>query len=568
MARKPVKPAVTDATPDLLPPLEAIAAPVETTATTTKGKKRKQGSRVNSASATPAKVVTEIEATAINSIASVSKEKNFQAVKSNGSSTRVEEDTTTTPRGSRKPTETAPSPATKKSRTEKVVVKQTTASVTPADGPADERITHPIKKKRKSKAEPEAVKEATTTSIPADTPASPTTEPVKKKRKTKAELQAAKEAAMIPLLPRTANHAYKIGAHVSASGGIHNAVVAANQIGGNAFALFMKSQRKWTNPPLLPDVAQQFVLNCEKLSYEQTKYVVPHGSYLVNLAHTDRDRTQQAYESFLDDLKRCEEVGIGLYNFHPGNVQGVSRGEALTHLAKNLNRAHKATRGVVTLLENMAAAGGNVIGCRFEELGEVIEQVDDKSRVGVCLDTCHAFAAGYDVKDKEGLTKVLDELDAKVGLKYLRALHMNDSKAPLGSGRDLHANIGTGFIGLKGFHAIMNEERLRGLPMVLETPTEMLDDEGNAIKDKDGLMSGEQKSVWAQEIKLLESLTGMDIESEEFKTLETKLAGKGRKERARIQDQVDRRGEKKTKSKGGKKKGKKDAETSDEESDA
>ena len=294
---------------------------------------------------------------------------------------------------------------------------------------------------------------------------------------------------------------------------------------------------------------------------------MPHGSYLVNLAHIDAARTTQAYDAFVDDLHRCESMGITLYNFHPGNVAGKPRPEAIAHLASNLNRAHKETSTVITLLENMAA-GGNVIGSTFQDLHDIIDLIDDKTRVGVCLDTCHAFAGGYDLRTPEALQATLGEFDKTVGIKYLRALHLNDSKAPFQSHRDLHANIGTGFLGLRAFHAIVNEPRFEGLPIVLETPIEVRDEDGNVVKDEKGKVK-EDKGIWAQEIKMLESFVGMDVESEEFLTLEKALARKGEGERKRVNDQVERREEKaKEKAtkgkKGTKKKGK--VEKDDEKS--
>lgn len=380
---------------------------------------------------------------------------------------------------------------------------------------------------------------------------------VQRKRKTKEE----KEAEAMPLAPRTRGHKMFIGAHVSGSGGVHNSVLNSVHIGANAFALFLKSQRKWANPPLDPTVCSTFHDHCETHSYDQNKHVLPHGSYLVNLAHTDPARTKQAYDSFLDDLQRCERLGISLYNFHPGNVAGKPRPEAIAHLASNLNRAHKETDGVVTVLENMAA-GGNVIGSTFEDLRDVIALVKDKTRVGVCIDTCHAFAAGYDLRNREALEGTLKHFDETVGMKYLRALHINDSKAPLNSRRDLHANIGTGFLGLRAFHAIMNESRFEGLPMVLETPIELRDENGDLIKDEKG-KAQEDKQIWATEIKLLESLVGMDDECAEFVEMEARLQKKGAGERSRVNDQVERRNEKaKTKAakgtKGSRKKGKAD----------
>lgn len=358
---------------------------------------------------------------------------------------------------------------------------------------------------------------------------------VVRKRKTKEE----KEAEAMPLAARTTGHKLFIGAHVSAAGGVPNAVQNAIHIGANAFALFLKSQRKWANPPLDETHSINFHEHCNKHDFDQNKHVVPHGSYLVNLAHSDPDRTKQAYDSFLDDLKRCEKLGIALYNFHPGNSVGGDRDAAIAHLASNLNRAHKETSKVITLLENMAA-GGNVIGSTFEDLRDVIELVEDKSRVGVCLDTCHAFAGGYDLRTPETVQKTMSDFDETVGMKYLRALHLNDSKAPFSSHRDLHANIGTGFLGLRAFHAIMNDERVIGLPMVLETPIGVRDENGNLQKDAKG-KEMEDKGIWAKEIKLLESLVGMDAESEEFKEIEDRLQKMGAVERNRIAEQVEKK---------------------------
>ncbi|KAK7512964.1 xylose isomerase-like protein [Phyllosticta citriasiana] len=359
----------------------------------------------------------------------------------------------------------------------------------------------------------------------------------KTKRRTKAK---GEEEPAAPFAERTVGHSFKIGAHVSASGGVQNAITNSNQIGGNAFALFLKNQRRWTNAPLKEETAIMFKAACKEHKYESEKDVVPHGSYLVNLAHVDPERTQQAYDSFLDDVSRCHQLGIKLYNFHPGNAASSTRDEALKQLASNLNRVHAdpSTGSVITLLETMAVFTGNTIGGTFEELRAIIDQVSDKTRVGVCLDTCHVFAAGYDLRTPDAFSAVLDKFDQVIGLDYLKALHLNDSKAPLSSGRDLHANIGTGFLGLRAFHALMNEPRLRGLPMVLETPIDVPD-------PKNPGKTTEDRAVWAREIKLLESLVGMDAESDAFVQLEAELQNRGRSERERVQAQVDKREEKK-----------------------
>ncbi|KAI4722319.1 AP endonuclease [Aureobasidium sp. EXF-10727] len=399
----------------------------------------------------------------------------------------------------------------------------------------DQAISPPPAKRANKSTKSTAVIEETNEAEITAADAQETKTKVVRKRKTKEE----KEAEAMPLAARTLGHKLFIGAHVSAAGGVPNAVQNAVHIGANAFALFLKSQRKWANPPLAEAHSIDFHAHCDKHDFDQNQHVVPHGSYLVNLAHTDPDRTKQAYDSFLDDLKRCEKLGISLYNFHPGNSVGGDRDAAIAHLANNLNRAHKETSKVITLLENMAA-GGNVIGSTFQDLRDVIDLVDDKSRVGVCLDTCHAFAGGYDLRTPETVQKTLSDFDETVGMKYLRALHLNDSKAPFSSNRDLHANIGTGFLGLRGFHAIMNDERVIGLPMVLETPIEVRDENGNLQKDAKG-KEMEDKNIWAREIKLLESLVGMNAESEEFKQLEDKLQKMGKVERDRIAEQVEKK---------------------------
>lgn len=331
--------------------------------------------------------------------------------------------------------------------------------------------------------------------------------------------------------------------------GVHNSVTNALHIGGNSFALFLKSQRKWANPALHDEHRDQFHDHCNKHVYAPHKHVLPHGSYLVNLAQADSEKADQAYESFIDDLKRCEALGIRLYNFHPGNAGPNPRPEAISRIAKALNRAHEETQNVIPVLENMAGAG-NVIGSTFEDIRDIIDEVEDKSRVGVCIDTCHTFAAGYDLRTPDAFQDTMEKFDEVVGMRYLRALHVNDSKAPLGSHRDLHQNIGLGFLGLRAFHNVMNEKRFEDLPLVLETPVDRKDANGKVVEDK---------SVWATEIKLLESLIGMDPEGAQFQTLEKDLAAKGAEERDKLQEQVDRKTEKykkapkKQKSKGRKK---------------
>ncbi|KAH8773938.1 xylose isomerase-like protein [Hyaloscypha sp. PMI_1271] len=357
---------------------------------------------------------------------------------------------------------------------------------------------------------------------------------VKKKRKTKEE----KEAEAMPLAERTAIGALKkamhIGAHVSAAGGVQNSINNSLQIGGNSFALFLKSQRKWVSPPLAPEARDQFKAFCAEHKYDAGKHVLPHGSYLVNLAQAEPEKADQAYTCFVDDLQRCEALGIELYNFHPGNTGKNPRAEAIARIAAQLNKAHKATKTVVTVLENMAGSG-NVIGSTWEDLRDIIALIEDKSRVGVCIDTCHTFAAGYDLRSPEVFKKTMDNFSAVVGMPYLKALHLNDSKAPFASHRDLHANIGTGFLGLRAFHNVLNFAPFQDLPMVLETPIEKKGTDGKVVEDK---------SVWATEIKLLEGLIGADPDTENFKTEEQRLQDLGAEERKKFQGQADKKQQK------------------------
>lgn len=260
-----------------------------------------------------------------------------------------------------------------------------------------------------------------------------------------------------------------IGAHVSAAGGVENAPERANEIGAKAFALFTKNQRRWEAPPLTKENIDGFNERCQQFSYSMD-YVIPHDSYLINLGHPDSDQLEKSRNGFLDEIKRCEQLGIKLLNFHPGNhLNKISVDECLRRNSESINWALDQTEGVTAVIENTAGQGTS-IGYKFEYLATIIEGVEDKSRIGVCIDTCHAFAAGYDLSTDEGYTAMWDEFEEMIGFEYLKGMHLNDSKKELGSRVDRHDNIGEGKIGMRAFELLMQDDRLDEIPMILETP--------------------------------------------------------------------------------------------------
>ena len=260
-----------------------------------------------------------------------------------------------------------------------------------------------------------------------------------------------------------------VGAHVSAAGGVENAPKRAHEIGAKAFALFTKNQRQWEWPALTEENIEGFKKNCEELGYSMD-YVMPHDSYLINLGHPEKEQLEKSRNAFLDEMQRCEQLGIKLLNFHPGShLDDISVEECLQRNAKSLNWALGQTEGVTAVIENTAGQGTNT-GFKFEHLAAIIEGVEDKSRVGVCIDTCHAYAAGYDLSTEEGYKLMMGEFKETVGFEYLKGVHLNDSKKELGSRVDRHDNIGQGHIGIKGFEMLMQDERFGDIPMILETP--------------------------------------------------------------------------------------------------
>jgi deoxyribonuclease-4 len=275
-----------------------------------------------------------------------------------------------------------------------------------------------------------------------------------------------------------------VGAHVSASGGVFNAPLNAMEIGAKAFALFTKNQRQWKAKALDAETIDAFRANLEK-SGIAPKHVLPHDSYLINLGHPEAEKRDKSLDAFIDEVQRCELLGLDRLNFHPGShLKKISEEACLDLIAENMNRTLDQTKGVALVLENTAGQGSN-LGWKFEHLAHIIDKIEDKSRVGVCIDTCHMFTAGYDIRTKEAYDVTMAEFENIVGFNYLMGMHLNDSKPDLGSHVDRHDCIGKGKIGLDAFGYIMNDPRMDDIPLILETI---------------------DPSIWAQEIELLYSL--------------------------------------------------------------
>lgn len=264
-----------------------------------------------------------------------------------------------------------------------------------------------------------------------------------------------------------------IGAHVSASGGVENAIKNAQEIGATAFALFTKNQRQWLAPALSSKQIETFKRTMAEAGYAASQ-VLPHDSYLINLGHPDKEGLEKSRESFFEEMHRCELLGLDRLNFHPGShLKRISIEESLERIAESINMALERTSGVTAVIENTAGQGSNLGNC-FEEIAYIIERVEDKSRVGVCLDTCHSFAAGYDLRSREACEATFAEFERIVGFGYLRGMHLNDAMRPLGSRVDRHSPLGAGEIGWECFKYIMQDSRFDNIPLILETPNEEL----------------------------------------------------------------------------------------------
>ncbi|MFU9136491.1 deoxyribonuclease IV [Erwinia tasmaniensis] len=259
-----------------------------------------------------------------------------------------------------------------------------------------------------------------------------------------------------------------IGAHVSAAGGVDKAVVRAHELDATAFALFTKNQRQWRAAPLSGEVINAFREACEKYRFTSAQ-ILPHDSYLINLGHPQQEALDKSREAFLDEMRRCEQLGLSLLNFHPGShLQQIDEEACLKRIAESINIALDQTQGVTAVIENTAGQGSN-LGFRFEHLAAIIDGVEDKSRVGVCIDTCHAFAGGYDLRTEAACVDTFAEFDRTVGFDFLRGMHLNDAKSEFASRVDRHHSLGEGNIGKTVFSWLMKDARFDGIPLILET---------------------------------------------------------------------------------------------------
>ena len=278
----------------------------------------------------------------------------------------------------------------------------------------------------------------------------------------------------------------RIGAHVSASGGVSNAPLNAAKIGADAFAMFVKNQRRWDAPPLSAEEIAAFK-DALKQSGIRAEHVLVHDSYLINLGHPREAEREKSLNAFVDEIRRCEALGLRLLNFHPGShLNEISAQVCLDNIAESLNFAIANTAGVKLVLENTAGQGSN-LGYDFAQLSYVIGKISNKDRIGVCIDTCHAFAAGYDLRSRQAYERTMNEFDRAIGYKFLSGMHLNDTKNELGVRKDRHESLGRGFLGLEAFENIMNDPNIDEIPLILET----IDD-----------------SLWAEEIALLRSMQG------------------------------------------------------------
>lgn len=274
-----------------------------------------------------------------------------------------------------------------------------------------------------------------------------------------------------------------VGAHVSISGGVSNAPVNAANIGAKAFGMFVKNQRQWVAKPIEEEEIEKFKENMAKNGYNPEN-VLPHAGYLINIANPEKENRDKSINALIDEIERCRVLGLKYLNFHPGSHLTLSEEEGIEFVITSINEVLKKTSDVILVIENTAGQGSN-LGNKFEQIAKMISGIDNKERVGVCVDTCHTFAAGYDIAGKDGYNKVWEEFDRVIGIKYLKGIHLNDSKTPFGSRKDRHESLGKGYMGEEFLTLLMNDLRLENIPIILETPNE---------------------EIWSEEIAMLYSM--------------------------------------------------------------
>ena len=264
-----------------------------------------------------------------------------------------------------------------------------------------------------------------------------------------------------------------IGAHVSVEGGVSNAPLQAKEIGAKAFALFTGSSSRWSSKDPSPEEIDKFKNNCQLCGYTP-EVILPHDNFLINLGSPDKQKLTLSRKSFLEELHRCEILGLTMLNFHPGShMNELEVDQCLDRIAESINMSLEKSQGVTAVLENVAGQGSN-LGHQFEQLAHIIDKVEDKSRIGVCIDTCHAYSAGYDLRTPDGYEKTWKDFDEIIGMNYLKGMHLNDDKKEHGSRIDRHASVGLGTLGKEFFIRLVNDPRFDNIPLILETPNEAI----------------------------------------------------------------------------------------------
>ncbi|CAL4319650.1 deoxyribonuclease IV [Buchnera aphidicola] len=275
-----------------------------------------------------------------------------------------------------------------------------------------------------------------------------------------------------------------IGAHVSAAGGLKMAVIRAHELGATAFSFFTKNQRRWKSLPLSELEILDFKTACTKYKFKKSK-ILPHSSYLINLCHPEKKLLKKSRKAFIDELYRCQQLGLLYLNFHPGSfLREINKDKSLQLVSDSINIALEKVKGVSAVIENTAGQGTNIGFC-FEQLFKIIQKVDDKSRVGICIDTCHLFSSGYDLRTEKDCRNTFKLFKEIIGFKYLKGMHLNDSKSTFNSRLDRHHNLGKGNIGIIPFNWIIKQKEFENIPLILETT---------------------DSSLWKQEISLLQSM--------------------------------------------------------------